>query len=223
MVSGINTSYKSEINYYPQKNAVYNKTECYNETSNENYQPSVNSEQFHTYFTEFRKAIKASDNHSYLDVDKNLESLSYKYKELYEAIDNEELDENEKNEKLGSLNHVFEMMSKAVVSNQAFSAKSDEIHRHLIAKISKDIINNPDKEIHNKILMNHDKVMEKLDKAEKNLLNCANVYYESFINSIKNTSIDEAIYNSLKEMKSDDLLPMSYYDTKDVIDNIYEE
>lgn len=65
--------------------------------------------------------------------------------------------------------------------------------------------------------------MEKLNKAEKNLLNCANVYYEAFINSIKNTSIDEAIYNSLKEMKSDDLLPMSYYDTKDVIDTIYEE
>lgn len=223
MVGSINTSYKSEINYYPQKNVLYNKTECYDKTINEDYQPSANSEQFHTYFTEFRKVIKGSDTHSYMDVDKNLESLSYKYKELSDAIDNRELDENEKNEKLGSLNHVFEIMNKMVVSNQAFSAKSDEIHRHLIAKISKDIIDNPDKEIHNKILMNHDKIMEKLNNAEKNLLNCANVYYEAFINSIKNTSIDEAIYNSLKEMKSDDLLPMSYYDTKDVIDTIYEE
>lgn len=180
---------------------------------------SKESEEFHIYFKEFRTSIKGD----FLDTDKRLEDLSYKYKELCDEIKNEGLNEDKENEKLQNMNHVFKMMTNMVVSQQAFIAKSNEIHDHIVAELHKNIIDNPDKAKHNSILENHDKVMKTLNQLENNLLNYANIYYESFINEVKTNLVDKSIYKSLTIMKNCNVLPTSYYDTRNIIGNIYEE
>lgn len=219
IINNISTDYINNINCYQQNQQKCIENTKYIGKSDKDYVVSNKGELFHTYFKEFRSSIKGD----FLDTDKRLEDLSYKYKDLCDEIKNEGLNEDKENEKLQSMNHVFKMMTNMVVSQQAFIAKSNEIHDHLVAELHKDIINNPDKAKHNNILENHEKVMKTLNQLENNLLTYANIYYESFINKIKTNLVDESIYTSLTVMKNYNLLPTSYYDTRNTIDNIYEE
>ena len=203
-----NRGYTNNIDFYQQKN-IYNDKQKTKESSNfkDSFElsDSAISEAFDTYFMKFMGAIKAGIN-----TEEKIESLSYKYKEFYdEIINNNNLSDNNKNEKIQGLNHMFKCVLTSSVSNDAFIAKSNQIHDRLVADLNKDIIVNPDKEKHHNILKNDKIVTEYLNNLDKILTYNANIYYESFINDIKTNSVKDSVKNAFAKMEDE------YYNAKD--------
>lgn len=143
-----------------------------------------------------------------------LESLKITKKESEKPVNKKNLSEDERNKNIENLNLTLKMVVEMEVSNKAFVAKSNEIHDFIIADISKYIIANPDKEKHNNILKNHTTVTNYLDNLEKTLKDYSDIFYESFINDIKNNSVDKSFKNSLEKMKAYDQMSISYKDAK---------
>ncbi len=206
-------NYTNNVNIYQGKN-IYSDKQKTSESGNINdyfeLSNSAKTESPNNYLMKFMHTIKASMN-----TDERVESVSYKYKEFYDdIIDNNNLSENDKNEKIQGLNYIFEHVLESIISQDVFVAKSNEIHDFLIADLNKYIIVNPDKEKHNNILKNHKTVTNYLNNIEKILKDYSHIFYESFISDIKNNSVDESFQNSLKKMKYYDHTSMSYDDAK---------
>lgn len=214
MINSILDNCINKVNYYQPKIYNNNKVEK-NDKNIENYlkygnkDESITSEQRLDFLLEFTRSIH-NNNLKKSDIDKKLENLSYKYKEIYDQINKKNLSEDERNKNIENLNLTLKMVVEMEVSNKAFVAKSNEIHDFIIADISKYVTVNPEKEKHDNILKNHTTVTNYLDNLEKTLKDYSDIFYESFINDIKNNSVDKSFKNSLEKMKAYDQMSISY-------------
>jgi len=199
-------NYINNVNYYQKKNVNNDKTEKADKKfedylgSDEFVKSDDFSFDFNTFFGKFISITKEN-----LSRDEKVEKLSYKYKEIYDDINKDNLDENQKNEKLDSLNRMFKCSMNNILSNDAFIAKSNQIHDRLVADLNKYVFVNPDKEKHNNILKNDKMVNEYLNNLQETLINYADIYYEFFINDIKSNSVEKSIQNSFEKMRKTNL------------------
>ena len=153
------------------------------------------------YFMQYTRLLREDSLKFNGEIDDVLHNVSSNYNKVLEDIENQGGSEEEKLEKVATLNYVFEMTLRSEANKDVFRSQNNAIMNYaystfLLSNEFKDYEGVPYESKSKKIMENHDKNMGLIFNTRKQVDRYVNAFYEELINSIKTKGLKEAYTNA---------------------------